>query len=44
MLEASLARIGLAYFPEDMVSKYIAEGSLKRVLEDWSPSFPGYHL
>lgn len=44
MLEASLAGIGLAYVPEDMVSKYIAEGSLKRALEDWSPSFPSYHL
>lgn len=36
--------IGLAYLPEDQVRPALAEGSLIRVLEDWCPSFDGYHL
>lgn len=36
--------LGLAYMPEDSVLPLIAEGRLIRVLEDWCPSFPGYHL
>jgi DNA-binding transcriptional LysR family regulator len=30
--------------PEDQVLPHIAEGQLIRVLEDWCPYFPGYHL
>jgi DNA-binding transcriptional LysR family regulator len=41
---AALAGFGLAYIPEDMVQMHLAEGSLIRVLDDWCPSFPGYHL
>jgi DNA-binding transcriptional LysR family regulator len=44
MLVAALAGLGLAYLPEDMVRRYIAEGRLKRVLEDWCEPYPGYHL
>ena len=44
ILTAALAGFGLAYVPEDMVQEHVAEGRLKRVLEDWSPDFPGYHL
>ena len=44
VLMASLAGDGLAYLPEDMVEQYIAAGSLQRVLVDWCPLFPGYHL
>ena len=44
MLDAALDGLGLAYVPEDMVTKLVAEGRLKRVLEDWCPSYPGYHL
>lgn len=36
--------LGLAYLPEDQALPHIAEGSLVRVLEDWCPYFPGYHL
>jgi DNA-binding transcriptional LysR family regulator len=44
MLDAALAGFGLAYVPEDVVQPHLARGRLKRVLEDWCPSYPGYHL
>jgi DNA-binding transcriptional LysR family regulator len=44
ILKAALAGFGLAYLPEDMVQEQVNAGHLKRVLEDWSPTFPGYHL
>ena len=40
----SLAGLGLAYLPEDQVQAHIADGRLIRVLADWCPPFPGYHL
>jgi DNA-binding transcriptional LysR family regulator len=43
-LDAALAGLGLAYMPEDVAQPHIARGSLTRVLEDWCPPFPGYHL
>ncbi len=43
-LNAVLAGLGLAYLPEDQVQDHIAEGRLVRVLADWCPLFPGYHL
>ena len=43
-LYSALDGLGVAYMPEDQVLPYIADGSLVRVLEDWCPSFPGYHL
>ncbi|MBR0647088.1 LysR family transcriptional regulator [Plastoroseomonas hellenica] len=43
-LNAALAGLGLAYLPEDAVQPLIAEGRLIRVLADWCPPFPGYHL
>ncbi|TWF58352.1 LysR family transcriptional regulator [Neorhizobium alkalisoli] len=43
-LDAALRGLGLAYLPEDQVSDLIAAGKLIRVLEDWCPYFPGYHL
>lgn len=43
-LSSALDGLGVAYMPEDQVLPYIADGSLVRVLEDWCPSFPGYHL
>ncbi len=42
--EAALAGVGLACMPEDLVLADIAEGRLVRVLADWCPPFPGYHL
>jgi len=44
MLKAALAGLGLAYVPEDMAQPHIAEGQLKRVLEDWCLPYSGYHL
>src|SRR6266446_1264740 len=44
MLKAALGGLGLAYVPEDLVLPYLAEGQLKRVLEDWCPPYSGYHL
>lgn len=43
-LNAALAGQGLAYMPEDIVKKEIEDGRLIRVLEDWCPYYPGYHL
>jgi DNA-binding transcriptional LysR family regulator len=44
MLNAALAGFGLAYVPEDVVRPHVTAGRLKRVLGDWCPPFPGYHL
>jgi DNA-binding transcriptional LysR family regulator len=44
MLDAALAGFGLAYVPEDIARAYLADGSLIRVLADWCPLYPGYHL
>lgn len=44
MLTAALTGLGLAYVPEDMVQAHIAQGRLKRVLEDWCEPYAGYHL
>jgi DNA-binding transcriptional LysR family regulator len=41
---SALDGLGLAYVPEDQVLPYMADGRLVRVLEDWCPYFPGYHL
>lgn len=43
-LTSALDGLGIAYLPEDQVLTHIAEGRLVRVLEDWCPAFPGYHL
>ncbi|QEN85128.1 LysR family transcriptional regulator [Labrys sp. KNU-23] len=43
-LSSALDGLGVAYMPEDHAMPYIADGTLIRVLEDWCPSFPGYHL
>jgi DNA-binding transcriptional LysR family regulator len=44
MLDGALAGLGLAYLPEDSVQPYLDEGRLIRVLADWCPPYPGYHL
>ena len=44
MLHAALAGLGLAYLPEGLAQPHINKGRLKRVLEDWCPPYPGYHL
>jgi DNA-binding transcriptional LysR family regulator len=44
MIDAAMAGIGLAYVPEDSVATKVADGQLIRVLADWCPPYPGYHL
>jgi DNA-binding transcriptional LysR family regulator len=44
MLDAALAGLGLAYLPQDIVESHLAEGRLVRILADWCPTYPGYHL
>ena len=43
-LASALDGLGLAWLPEDQVLTHIAEGRLIQVLEDWCPTYPGYHL
>lgn len=40
----ALGGAGIAYLPESYVQPHVAGGALQRVLGDWSPPFPGYHL
>jgi DNA-binding transcriptional LysR family regulator len=42
--QAALDGAGIAFLPEHYLQTDIAAGRLKRVLEDWTPPFPGYHL
>jgi DNA-binding transcriptional LysR family regulator len=44
MLDAALDGLGLCYVPLDSIQPHVDEGRLVPVLEDWWPSFPGYHL
>ncbi|WP_046869249.1 LysR family transcriptional regulator [Microvirga massiliensis] len=44
VLKAAVAGFGLAHVPEDLAQPYLAKGRLVRVLEDWCPTWPGYHL
>jgi DNA-binding transcriptional LysR family regulator len=41
---AAVDGLGIAYLPEDYLQPEIDSGQLKRVLADWCPPFPGYHL
>lgn len=43
-LQAAMDGLGIAYITEDQALPLIAKGQLVRVLEDWCPPFPGYHL
>jgi DNA-binding transcriptional LysR family regulator len=43
-ISSALDGLGVAYVPEDQILGYLKEGRLVRVLEDWCPYFPGYHL
>lgn len=43
-VKSALDGLGIAYLPEDAVLPYINSKRLVRVLEDWCPTFPGYHL
>jgi DNA-binding transcriptional LysR family regulator len=42
--QAALLGDGIVYLPEDYVRSYLESGELVRVLQEWCPPFPGYHL
>lgn len=44
IIRAAEAGLGIAYLPEDSVREGLASGRLVRLLEDWCPPFPGFHL
>jgi DNA-binding transcriptional LysR family regulator len=44
VLEAVLAGIGLGYVMEERALPYLRTGRLVRVLDDWTPPFPGFYL
>ena len=44
IVQAAVAGMGLACLPQDAVKREIEDGRLVRVLGDWCPPFPGYHL
>jgi len=44
LIAAATAGLGLAYVLEARVEAELADGRLERVLEDWCPPFPGFHL
>ncbi|MBP2200010.1 LysR family transcriptional regulator [Pantoea cypripedii] len=43
-VDAALTGMGIAYVPEDSARKYIDEGKLQVVLDDWCAPFAGYYL
>ncbi|MBE9605769.1 LysR family transcriptional regulator [Acetobacteraceae bacterium H6797] len=44
IVEAALNGLGLICLPDDQVEELVRQKRLIRVLEDWCPPFPGYHL
>jgi len=44
MAEAAISGLGIAYVPERVVSRSLADARLVKVLEDWCPRIPGLFL
>lgn len=44
MVDAAIDGVGIAFVPDFLVIDPIKDGVLKRVLEDWCPTFPGVCL
>lgn len=44
VLSAAVAGHGLAWLPEDLVRGPVEAGELETCLDDWSMTYPGYHL
>ena len=44
IVEAAVMGLGIAFLPEGEFAPYLDDGRLMRILEDWCPPFPGYHL
>ncbi|MDE1187208.1 MAG: LysR family transcriptional regulator [Pantoea sp.] len=43
-LVAVLKGVGLMYYPEPLIAKYVKEGSLRLVLTDWASMGSGFHI
>ena len=44
VLQAALDEAGVALVAEERAAAHISQGQLIRVMEDWTPPFPGYFL
>jgi DNA-binding transcriptional LysR family regulator len=44
VVQAALQNVGIGMAPKSAVQALIDEGRLTKVLNDWCPSFPGFHL
>ncbi len=44
IVDAAVDGLGIAYLLEDDLLPHIESSKLIRILEDWCPPFPGYHL
>jgi DNA-binding transcriptional LysR family regulator len=44
IVDAAVEGFGVAYVPEDLAELHVSKGRLVRVLEEWCPPWPGYHL
>jgi DNA-binding transcriptional LysR family regulator len=44
VIQAAVDGAGLAFLGEDRADPYLRSQALERVLEDWSPPFPGFFL
>jgi DNA-binding transcriptional LysR family regulator len=44
MRQGALNGLGIAFIPEDLAQPHVDSNELVRVLADWTPPFPGYHL
>lgn len=42
--DAALDHLGIAYVLEDRAAPFLADGRLVRMLEEWTPPFPGFFL
>ena len=43
-ISAALDGLGLAFVPDVTAAEHLASGRLVRVLQEWSPPFPGFYL
>jgi DNA-binding transcriptional LysR family regulator len=44
LVQAAIDGVGLAYLANTHAAPHLASGALVEVLEDWSPSYPGFFL
>lgn len=44
VIKAAETGFGIGFLPEEHVSDSLSDGRLVRLLEDWCPFFPGFHL